>query len=345
MLHWVENSANLNMTQIQIVVTGSRGKSSVARLLFCALSSYGLQTWARITGVVPRELSPFGERAILRSAGGHVEEMRWWLRSLPPHAEAVVLENSAVAPELQKLPSCWLKNPIFVITNVRSDHQDAWGPGEEGAVLALTQGIPRKSTVFIPESTSSSPLLLSVLTQKQCQIHIAAFSSLETCVMWKEENMAIVRDILSFLGLDPKLGEEAMTCLLPDIADFQEIKFGENILAVAFSANDVETTQRLFESLRWPVEDTTLLFNNRRDRPERLKAFLPWLRRKDWKKVYLMGARPFCGHEGIEYIKMVSTQEFASFMRQKKRVLGCGNVAGLPLEYLLEYTYKRCKHA
>ncbi len=43
-------------SQRRILVTGSRGKSSVVRLLYAAMQAAGLQTYARITGVVPREL-------------------------------------------------------------------------------------------------------------------------------------------------------------------------------------------------------------------------------------------------------------------------------------------------
>ena len=58
----------------KILVTGSRGKSSIVRLLHAAFAAAGNETWARITGVVPRELGPDGERTLERAAGGHVDE-------------------------------------------------------------------------------------------------------------------------------------------------------------------------------------------------------------------------------------------------------------------------------
>jgi hypothetical protein len=345
MFYRVENPSCVHyMKQLQIVVTGSRGKSSVVRLLFYALSACGIKTWARITGVIPRELSPGGEKTILRSAGGHVEEMKWWLRVIPVDAEAVVLENSAVAPDLQELPSKWLKDSIFVITNVRPDHQDAWGPGEEGAVGAIMRGIPQRSTVFIPETTASSLALLDGLEKKQCKVHVAPLSSKGYSV-WREENMAVVREILNFMGLDSKKGEDAASSLVSDVADFQVIPLGDSELAAAFSANDLATTKLLFASLEWKMEETTILFNSRRDRPERLKAFLPWLRQPGWKRVLFMGARLLYPRKGIKYISISSIADVEELLKREKKVFGCGNVAGMPLAFLIDYALKGGNHA
>ncbi|WP_156923397.1 Mur ligase family protein [Aminobacterium mobile] len=320
---------------VQIVVTGSRGKSSVVRFLFAALSACGLRTWARITGVIPRELSPSGERAILRSSGGHVEEMRWWLSSIPSEAEAIVMENSAVAPDLQRLAAQWMgKDALLVLTNVRPDHQDAWGAGEIGAVRALSGGIPKGATVFTPENTARSLSLLTALEEKGCHVHIAppVFSS--SSPEWVNENLSIVLAILSYLGLNEKKGEEAVRSLPPDIADFKVLSFDGSQLAVAFSANDIETTIRLFNTLQWPMEGTTVLFNNRRDRPERLKAFLPWLQKKQWKRSLLMGDRPFKSH--LLYREVLSVDALKCLIKEEGRVFGCGNVAGVPLQLLIE---------
>ena len=89
----------------RVLVTGSRGKSSTVRFLHAAMNDAGLQTCARITGVVPRELGPDGNRTISRSSGAHVEEMRWWLRQLPASTQCIVMENSAISPDLLKSSS------------------------------------------------------------------------------------------------------------------------------------------------------------------------------------------------------------------------------------------------
>jgi UDP-N-acetylmuramyl pentapeptide synthase len=112
----------------RVLVTGSRGKSSTVRFLHAALSNAGLQSYARTTGVVPREYGPDGVRTISRSTGAHVEEMRWWLRKLPVSTQAIVLENSAISPDFQALAGKWSRPDVTILTNTVPDHQEAWGP-------------------------------------------------------------------------------------------------------------------------------------------------------------------------------------------------------------------------
>jgi hypothetical protein len=102
-------------TQHKVLVAGSRGKSSIVRLLHAAMHAAGLQSYARLTGVIPRELGPQGIRTISRSAGAHVEEMRWWLRRLPSSAHGLVLENSAINADFQGLAKRWLRPVVSVL--------------------------------------------------------------------------------------------------------------------------------------------------------------------------------------------------------------------------------------
>ena len=104
-------------SQRRILVTGSRGKSSIVRLLHTAMNAAGFKTYARITGVVPRELGADGIRTISRSAGAQVEEMRWWLGQLSLSVQGVILENSAITAEFQGLAGRWLQPGVTVLTN------------------------------------------------------------------------------------------------------------------------------------------------------------------------------------------------------------------------------------
>jgi len=115
-------------SQRRVLVTGSRGKSSIVRLLHAGMHAAGLRAYARITGVIPRELGPDGIRVISRSAGAHVEEMRWWLRQLPSSAQGIILENSAITADFQALAGCWLRPDVTVLANTLADHQELWGP-------------------------------------------------------------------------------------------------------------------------------------------------------------------------------------------------------------------------
>ena len=134
----------------RVLVTGSRGKSGTVRLLHAAMQEAGLLSYARITGVVPRELGPNGIRTISRSSGAHVEEMRWWLRRLPASAQGIVLENSAITPDFQELAGRWLRPDLTILTNTLPDHQEVWGPTRSCAAEVLVAGIPKGGQLIVP---------------------------------------------------------------------------------------------------------------------------------------------------------------------------------------------------
>ena len=157
----------------RVLVTGSRGKSSTVRLLHAAMQGADLKSYARITGVVPRELGSEGTRTISRSSGAHVEEMRWWLRRLPATAQGIVLENSAITPDLQALAGRWLQPDVTILTNILPDHQEVWGPTRACAAEVLVAGIPKKGQVILAAELKTDEQLLELLERRRCQIEFA----------------------------------------------------------------------------------------------------------------------------------------------------------------------------
>lgn len=330
----------IRLIPLRILVTGSRGKSSVVRLLSAALSAFGLNVRGRITGVLPRELRPgtppsssLEETLLLRSGPTSVEEMRWWLHSLPSGTDAVVMENSAVAPELQPLAFLWLKPNCSVLTNVRPDHEEVWGKGEENAARALCSGIGSASApehpVFLPGAVAEKPFVRSLLSENACRL-----LPCEDGGCFQDTHLAITGAVCGFFGFDERRGRAAAAMLPPDIADFALFREEEGLLAAAFSANDPESTEQLFRSVGWSREETTILFNARKDRVGRLGAFLPWLRSFPWKKVCLTGGRPLFIPSPAVGTPLYGAESLARFVRGEGKVFGCGNVAGTPLEYL-----------
>lgn len=312
-----------------VLVTGSRGKSSMVRLITAALAGSGLKTRGRITGVLPREITGTEETLILRSGPGNVEEMRWWLSTLPPDTEAVVLENSAVDPELQPLAFRWLNPSCTVLTNVRPDHEEVWGEGEAHAIRALSAGV-LGGPVILPRSVAEIPLLRTLLEGQGCTLHPCPDGK-----TFRETHLALTEGVCRLLGRDGDACLEAARSLPADLADFRLFSVGEGILASAFSANDPESTEELFRATGWAREETTLLYNSRGDRFARLQSFLPWFRAFSWKGVCLTGKRPLFLPAGMRAIPLKDLKAFEEFISSSGQVFGCGNVAGIPLDFLL----------
>jgi poly-gamma-glutamate synthase PgsB/CapB len=314
----------------RILVTGSRGKSSVVRMLHAALRDAGLETWVRITGVLPRELGPDGTRNILRSSGAHVEEMRWWLKSLPPSAEAIVLENSAISPDLQELAGLWLQPAITVFTNAVPDHQEAWGPTRGSAAEALAAGVPAGGKVVLPAALGSDRILLELLRRRNCSL-VFADAAVGDALNHQNVNRGLAITTLETLGLDTAQAREAMQLLKEDRYDFRVVNRGGAKLAMAFSANDVASTMSLFRSLQWKEEETRLIYNHRLDRPGRFRSFTDWLDRSHWQEVLIIGDRPLNRFFHSRYHKARDEEGLIQLLHPGERFFGCGNIAGVPL--------------
>jgi len=314
----------------RVLVTGSRGKSSVVRLLHAAMQSAGLRTYARITGVVPRELGPDGVRNISRSAGAHVGEMRWWLSQLPATARGVVLENSAIAPEFQALAGRWLRPDITVLTNTLPDHQEIWGPSAACAARVLAAGVPAHGRVVLPDSLAEDEHLLDLLGRRCCRVVFARPADLQL-EHHRAVNLGLAMAAVEQLGLDPGPSIGAMRRLPRDRYDFHVANYGGAEVALAFSANDVASTRRLFESLSWSPDETRLIYNHRLDRPGRLASFIGWLSQFPWREVVIIGDRPRRRPATARYLDIENENGLLRLLQPGDRVFGCGNITGLPL--------------
>lgn len=314
----------------RILVTGSRGKSSTVRLLHAAMHAAGLQSYARTTGVVPRELGPVGIRTISRSSGAHVEEMRWWLRRLPTSAEGVVLENSAISPDFQGLAGRWLRPDITILTNTLPDHQEVWGPTRACAAEVLTAGIPKQGQVILPAGFQADHHLLKLLRRRCCQI---IFAEPATAVgeIHRAVNLGLALATVEHLGLATVPALQAMLDLPADRYDFHVANCGGAEVAMAFSVNDIASTRALFHSLKWTPDETRLIYNHRADRLGRLRSFVDWLIQSRWREVLIIGDRPRKNPGSARYLKIKNEQGLMRLFQPGDRIFGCGNIAGLPL--------------
>jgi poly-gamma-glutamate synthase PgsB/CapB len=318
----------------RVLVTGSRGKSSIVRFLHAAMQDAGLQTYARITGAVPCELGPEKARTISRSSGAHIEEMRWWLGRVPTSAQGIVLENSAITPDLQKLAGRWLRPEITVLSNALPDHQEVWGPTSACAAEVLTSGIPTENQVLLPADLKSDHFLLELLERRGCKVHFVepvVDAGADAGADFQANNLGLALACVERLGFARVPALQTMLCLQRDKYDFDVVKKGGAELALAFSANDISSTRSLFRSLSWSEEETHLIYNHRMDRPARFRSFLDWLNNSRWREVLIIGDKPQMKHCSARYLHVKSAEGLLRLFKPGDRVFGCGNIAGLPM--------------
>ena len=110
---------NLERIPLRVHVNGTRGKSSVTRLIAGGLQSGGRRTFAKTTGTMARMIWPDGREVDVYRVGGPniIEQIRIVRRAVECGAEAMVIECMAVSPELQPLSELRLiRSTIGVIT-------------------------------------------------------------------------------------------------------------------------------------------------------------------------------------------------------------------------------------
>ncbi len=133
-LAWIERRQHrrrLDRIRIRIHVNGTRGKSSVTRLIAAGLRAAGLATCAKTTGTLARLSLPDGrEQPIERGCRPNVLEQIGVVRAaVAAGAEALVVECMALTPGLQWLCEWQLIRATHaVITGARADHLDVMGP-------------------------------------------------------------------------------------------------------------------------------------------------------------------------------------------------------------------------
>ncbi|MCA9240609.1 MAG: poly-gamma-glutamate synthase PgsB [Planctomycetales bacterium] len=277
----------LNQIPIRVHVNGTRGKSSVARLIAAGMRESGLRTCCKTTGTLPQMILPDGtEFPVFRPAGANVsEQIRIVDAALEFGAEAIVMECMALIPYLQFLSENKLVRATHgVITNAREDHLDVMGPGERDVALALAGMTPAGGKLFTAErdhldvfqmAANDRGATLIPTTEEDVSaitpLDLAGFSYVEHA-----ENVALALRVCADLGISKSVALRGMWAAKPDTGAMvaHELNFfGREIYFVnGFAANDPESTERIWRMAleRYPdVKRRIAIFNCRIDRPDR----------------------------------------------------------------------------
>ena len=276
----------LSRIPIRIHINGTRGKSSVTRLLAAGLRAADKQVVAKTTGTLARVILPnHRELAVYRPLGANVREQIRIVRFAASYqAEVLVVECMALQPMLQ-----WLSEKMFVrathgvITNARPDHLDVMGPTGDDVAKALCGMMPRNAVCFTAEKERLEILeyaakdrasrLIATSSEDSAAIDAAClqrFSYVEHA-----ENIALALSICKELGVDRDVALKGMWEGTPDpgALTFDHIDFfGREIVFVnAFAANDPISSHQIWERCleRYPDYRKICVFNCRVDRADR----------------------------------------------------------------------------
>ena len=361
----VVHRRDLAAIPIRVHVNGTRGKSSVTRLIAAALREAGIPTCAKTTGTVPRLILPDGrELPVFRPARPNViEQLRVVAAARAMGARALVVECMALLPELQWLSeSRFLRATHGVITNAREDHLDLMGPEEADVAAALAGTVPLHGTLFTAERRHLDVLRAAaddrgtaLVAVGEAQVRgiapeeLARFSYMEHA-----ENVALALAVCAELGVDRATALRGMWKAAPDPGALSEHEvrfFGRRIVfANGFAANDAESTERIWELAlaRHPEARARIaLFNCRADRPDRSvhlgRACVGWT---PADQVVLMGTGVYLFARaaidaGMDATKLVFAEDrpahevfevLVGLVEDSALVMGMGNIGGAGLD-------------
>lgn len=286
-LESMDHRRRLAQIPIRVHVNGTRGKSSVTRLIAAGLRNGGIRTCAKTTGTLARMILPDGtEYPIFRPAGANVIEQLRIVRTAAQYkAEVLVIECMAVQPTLQSLCELRLvRGTHGVLTNARADHLDVMGPTEIDVAMALVATTPVDGTMYtaeqrhldiVREAVEDRGAKLVAVTkedfEKVTKEEMDRFPYLEHA-----ENVALALEVCGALGVERQAALEGMWGADPDPGCLSAVEidfFGRSLVFVnGFAANDPESTERIFQMSRRQFSEQSrqvALINCRADRPDR----------------------------------------------------------------------------
>ena len=244
----------------RVHVNGTRGKSSVTRLIAGGLRAGGRRVFSKTTGTMARMIYPDGHEVDVYRVGhpNIIEQTRIVRRAVEAGADTLVIECMAVTPELQPVAERLIRSTVGVVTNVRADHLDVMGPTVDDVAAVLAQTLPRNGHAFTAERARARILervasrqgttLRVVADADVSQVDLDGFSYVEHA-----ENVALALAVCAHFGVDRATALRGMQEATPDPGALRRytVRSGAKQIEFvnAFAANDPDSTLLIWRRL------------------------------------------------------------------------------------------------
>lgn len=271
---------------IRVHVNGTRGKSSVARLVGAGLRAGGIPTITKVTGTYPRLIVEDGSDVhIYRRGDANILEQLSIVRfAAERKAQALVVECMALERQHQRITERkMIHATVGVLTNVRLDHIDIMGRTLPEIAGVLAETIPAGQHVFTAENIITG-IVQEHADKRHAVMHVTTEDGVSTDEMKgftyieHRENVALALSVCQHLGIDRQAALAGMYSATPDagvLRRFTVEGFGKRLTFYnAFAANDPDSTYLVWKRLRDETgfEGTRIvLLNTRQDRMDRAR--------------------------------------------------------------------------
>ncbi len=356
-IEYLRHSRNVKSIPIRIHVNGTRGKSSVTRLIASGLRAGNIKTIGKTTGTLPRVLLSDGQEAsIVRLFGANIIEQKYIFRyAASEKPQAIVIECMAVNPAYQWITERkFVKSTIGVITNARPDHLDLMGSTVQSVTMCLTNTIPNHGVCYTAEEDQYS-LMKKVAKARNTEIHkirpvdvtdqeMQDFSYIE-----HKENVQLALSVCEKAGVKRSVALKGMQISNPDPGALKKYTVEEKgkkiVFYNVFAANDPSSTEFIYNLVTANLNEGAVkmvVLNSRADRYFRSQQLIDICLNIDYDYVLLTGEIPekvfsYALSMNLPKSKVISIGEIDpqlvfnkifELTKRESHIIGIGNIAG-----------------
>jgi len=286
LIEYARHQKRVASIPMRIHINGTRGKSSVTRLVGAGLRAGGISNIVKVTGTFPRLILEDGTETYIhrKSSANIIEQLSIVEFAAKRKAQALVMECMALQPQYQTITEKHMvRSNISVMTNVRLDHTDIMGHTLPEIAQTLGRTIPKKQHFFTAENIIPEQLK-KIADRRKTEFHLVSgdmvsidemkgFSYIE-----HRDNVALALAICNHAGVDRKTALLGMYDAIPDAGALRAYRidaFHKRLVFYnAFAANDPDSTMMIWNKIRDEVGldgVKIVLLNTRQDRLDRAK--------------------------------------------------------------------------
>jgi poly-gamma-glutamate synthase PgsB/CapB len=357
LIEFYRHQRNVNAIPVRIHVNGTRGKSSVTRLLAAGLRAGGLKTIGKTTGTLPRVLLPDGkESSIIRLMGANIIEQKYIFRyAASQKPDAIVIECMAVNPAYQWITERkFVRSTIGVITNARPDHLDLMGSTVQSVTMCLSNTIPSHGVCYTAEEEQYK-IMQNVAKHRHCEIHkirpvdvtdeeMARFPYIE-----HKENVQLSLSVCQRAGVNREVALKGMQTSTPDPGALKKYFVNDNgkqiVFYNVFAANDPSSTEFIYKLVTDKLDHEAckmVVLNSRADRYFRSQQLVDICHNINYDYLLLTGEIPekvyqYALSQNLPKEKVLAIGEIPpvelfkkilSLTGKESHIIGIGNIAG-----------------
>jgi len=350
----IRHERHLRSIPLRIAVTGTRGKSSVVRLLAAVLREDGRSVIAKTTGSRAVVILPDGteEEMSRRGVPSIIEQLRAVRRAAGLSVDTLVMETMSIHQENHRVEGEMLVRPHLVaVTNTWPDHVEAMGATESEVAEVLADGIPDDAMVFIPAVEDHEVFHKGggcMVVERGAAEGLPLIGEGAGPALY-EEHFDLVKSVSHHLGIDDATIRKGVLAAETDVGALACWRYHPEgmehgcFLVSGFAANDPRSTEqalgRALDRLPTGHDQVIGLLNLRLDRGDRTVQWLEalrggWLKR--FRTLYVTGghARALARRlPGVRVLTMTDPEEMTGVITSDvidhEIIFGFGNFHGM----------------